>query len=63
MAKKQHQMPDGKNISVRDRWNPTRPFHGTQEEWWDHFHEIEKGTFYPAEETFQRVQQWLENRK
>ena len=44
-----------------DRWNPNVPFHGTQEEWWEHFHKIEQGTFYPVEETFQRISQWLDN--
>ena len=44
-----------------DTWNPNVPFHGTQEEWWDHFHSIEEGPFYPASETHQRIAQWLDN--
>ncbi len=31
-------------------WNPNIPFHGTQEEWREHFHEIEKGEFISWEE-------------
>ena len=44
-------------------WNPNVPFHGTQEEWWDHFHRIEEGEFYPVSETHQRISQWLDNQK
>jgi hypothetical protein len=28
--------------SSDDGWNPNVPFHGTQEEWWEHFHRIEE---------------------
>lgn len=42
-----------------DRWNPNKPFHGTQEEWREHFQEIEKGEFSPVKETHERVSQWL----
>ena len=42
-----------------DKWNPNKPFHGTQDEWWEHFHEIEKGEFSPVKETHERVSQWL----
>ena len=40
-------------------WNPNVPFHGTQEEWWEHFHRIEEGEFYPVAEVHKRVLQWL----
>lgn len=43
-----------------DKWNPNKPFHGTQEEWWEHFCEIEKGEFTPVEEAHQRVKEWLQ---
>jgi hypothetical protein len=46
-----------------DKWNPNVPFHGTQEEWWEHFHNIEEGVFYPASETHQRISQWLDNQE
>ena len=46
-----------------DRWNPNVPFHGTQEEWWEHFHRIEDGTFYPVSETHQRISKWLQEQK
>jgi len=42
-------------------WNPNVPVHATQEEWWEHIHEIEKGPFYPVDEVFQRMEQWLDN--
>ena len=50
-------------VSSSDEWNPNIPFYGTQEEWWDHFHQIEKGPFYPLSEVHQRVSQWLDNQK
>jgi hypothetical protein len=46
-----------------DEWNPNVPFHGTQEEWWSHFHRIEEGQFYPVSETHKRVIQWLDNQE
>ncbi len=56
----------GKDVACRSTaadWNPNAPFHGTQEEWWEHFHRIEEGEFYPASETHQRVSKWLDNQK
>ncbi|MDR2423190.1 MAG: hypothetical protein LBD59_00510 [Prevotellaceae bacterium] len=44
-------------------WDPNVPFHGTQEEWWYHFHEIEQGEFYPVEEVHQSIREWLKNKK
>ena len=46
-----------------DKWNPNVPFHGTQEEWWEHFHLIEKGNFFSVSETHQRISQWLDGQK
>ena len=46
-----------------DSWNPNVPFHGTQEEWWEHFHQIEEGHFYPVSEVHQRIAQWLDNQE
>ena len=51
------------NISSSDRWNPNVPFHGTQDEWWEHFHRIEEGAFYPAFEVHQRISKWLDTQK
>jgi len=45
-----------------DRWNPNVPFHGTQEEWWDHFHRIEKGDFMTLEEFDRKFEVWKKNR-
>jgi hypothetical protein len=49
--------------SSSDSWNPNVPFHGTQEEWWEHFHRIEEGSFYPILEVHQRISQWIDNQK
>ncbi len=43
--------------------NPNEPFVATQEEWFEYIHEIEKGEFYPVEETFQRVSEWIKTQK
>lgn len=37
-------------VSSHKEWNPNIPFHGTQEEWWAHFHQIEEGEFMTLEE-------------
>ncbi|MDO5665922.1 MAG: hypothetical protein Q4G63_11790 [Bacteroidia bacterium] len=44
--------------STVDKWNPNKPFHGTQEEWWEHFREIEKGEFTPLESANQEFDEW-----
>ena len=44
--------------STSDRWNPNVPFVGTQEEWWEHFHEIEKGKFTPLKEANKEFEAW-----
>ena len=41
-----------------DRWNPNVPFHGTQEEWWEHFHRIEEGNFMTIEEADEKFEIW-----
>ena len=48
---------DAKKASS-DRWNPNVPFVGTQEEWWEHFHEIEKGEFMTIEEADEKFEIW-----
>ena len=35
-------------------------FHGTQEEWWEHFHRIEEGPFYTIEEANEEFKIWKE---
>ena len=44
-----------------DKWNPNKPFHGTQEEWWEHFREIEKGEFSSLEEANKEFEAWKES--
>lgn len=45
-------------ISSSDKWNPNVPFHGTQEEWWEHFHRIEEGEFMSIEEADKEFEAW-----
>ena len=45
-------------ISSSNKWNPNVPFHGTQEEWWEHFRSIEEGEFETLEEHQQRFSEW-----
>ena len=33
---------------AKPKWDPTKPVQFTQEEIWEHIHEIEKGPFYAA---------------
>jgi hypothetical protein len=44
-----------------DKWNPNVPFHGTQEEWWEHFHRIEEGNFVTWEEHQKKFYAWKKN--
>ena len=44
-----------------NKWDPTKPKQLTQEEIWEHIHEIEKGPFYPIEEVHQRIRSWMDN--
>lgn len=46
-------------LSNHDNWNPNTPFHVTQEELWNHIHEIEQGPFITAEECFNNVRTWM----
>lgn len=46
-------------LSNHDNWNPNKPFHVTQEELWNHIHEIEQGPFMTAEECFNNVRTWM----
>jgi len=46
------------NISSSNQWNPNVPFHGTQEEWWEHFHRIEEGEFMTLDEYQKRFAAW-----
>ena len=50
-------------ISSTKEWNPNVPFQGTQKEWWEYFHSIEKSRFYPVSETHQRISQCLDKKR
>jgi len=39
-------------------WNPNVPFFGTQEDWWEHFMQIEKGQFYSLEQANREFDVW-----
>ena len=45
-------------LSSSNDWNPNVPFHGTQEEWWEHFHRIEEGEFMTIEEADIEFELW-----
>ena len=45
-------------VSSSNVWNPNAPFHGTQEEWWEHFHRIEEGNFDTWEEHQKKFYAW-----
>jgi hypothetical protein len=53
-----YQSANAKTLSSGDNWNPNIPFHGTQEEWWEHFHRIEEGHFTPLEEHEKQFDAW-----
>lgn len=46
---------------IVDKWNPNKQFDGTQEEWWEHFREIEKGEFTSLEEANKEFEAWKES--
>ena len=46
------------NPSVSTEWNPNVPFHGTQEEWREHYHRIEEGNFMTLEEFDLKFETW-----
>ena len=52
-----HQAVSAETLSSNE-WNPNVPFHGTQEEWWEHFHRIEEGEFMTIEEADREFELW-----
>ena len=44
-------------------WNPNVPVHATQEEWWEHIHEIEKGPFMSWEEHEKKFEAWKQEKE
>ena len=47
-----------KTESTKLVWEPTKPIQFTQEEIWEHIHEIEKGPFMTLDECFNRFDKW-----
>ena len=50
--------PAAETSSSSNSWNPNVPFHGTQEEWREHFHRIAEGKFTPLEEANREFEIW-----
>lgn len=47
-----------KTEPIKLKWDPTKPIQFTQEEIWEHIHEIEKGPFMTLDECFNRFDKW-----
>ena len=47
-----------KTESTKLVWDPTKHIQFTQEEIWEHIHEIEKGPFMTLDECFNRFDKW-----
>ena len=45
-------------VPIADKWNPNFPVHCTQEEFWEHIHEIESGEFMTWEEHEKKFEAW-----
>ena len=71
MSRKLYKIPEDTPMTVSEsavaysintpaiaEWNPNIPFHGTQEEWWEHFHRIEEGNFMTLEEFDLKFEAW-----
>ena len=50
-----------KTEPAKPRWDPTKPVQFTQEEIWEHIHEIEKGPFLTLDEGFKRFEAWKQD--
>lgn len=52
------QMSKSFKCGISDKWNPCVPLQVSQEEFWEHIHEIEQGTFTSLDEGFKKFEQW-----
>ena len=50
-----------KTEPAKPKWDPTKPMQFTQEEIWEHIHEIEKGPFLTLDEGFKRFEAWKQD--
>lgn len=50
-----------KTEPAKPKWDPTKPVQFTQEEIWEHIHEIEKGPFLTLDEGFKRFEAWKQD--
>ncbi len=50
-----------KTEPIKLKWDPTKPIQFTQEEIWEHIHEIEKGPFIPVEEMHKNIRAWMDS--
>lgn len=53
----------GKSKPSKLVWDPTKPIQFTQEEIWEHIHEIEKGPFIPIEEMHKNIRAWMDSHR
>ncbi|WP_195205508.1 hypothetical protein [Parabacteroides distasonis] len=51
-----------KTEPTKPKWDPTQPIHFTQEEIWEHIHEIEKGPFMTLDECFKDIHKWMDEK-
>ena len=58
LGRRDRACPVSTGASSPNSWNPNVPFHGTQEEWWEHFHRIEEGNFMTIEEADKEFNEW-----
>ena len=50
-----------KTEPAKPKWDTTKPMQFTQEEIWEHIHEIEKGPFMTLDEGFKRFEAWKQD--
>ena len=50
-----------KTEPAKPKWDPTKPMQFTQEDIWEHIHEIEKGPFMTLDEGFKRFEAWKQD--
>ena len=50
-----------KTEPAKPKWDPTKPMQFTQEEIWEHIHEIEKEPFLTLDEGFKRFEAWKQD--
>lgn len=52
------QMGNSFKSRISDKWDPNVPLDVSQEEFWEHIHEIERGSFTSLDEGFKNFELW-----